>query len=596
MTKGFSIIIPTYNTLLYLKLFLKSLADNSSFEHQIIVCDDGSRDGTAEFLKNSPGIDAVLCPVNQGICTATNLAAAKASRDLMFIANDDLVAAPGWDTALIGRFAPGRVLSAVQVEPGWVPVAGCHLERDFGRTHDQFRKDDFTGFAKETAAAHQGIARPGVNYPFLLESRLWEALGGLDQRFNPGPGSDPDLFYRLALRRAEMLQVRDSLFYHFGGRSSRFAGEIPGQSSRWKQAARDSRKIFASKWGGPWEFGFGEVPKVRRPGSVLMLVYGGIGNMVMALPALQAVRKALPPGSLSLAVQKRQMLELVQPDDFADAVSLDQPQYQGLKGLSRLVSRLRAQKPEAALACVPFPRRKYGLLALSAGATKRVCELTLFTLGCNTAIKTSARHFLERNLELLRGFGLEEKFAGFDIPLNGRHEQWARDFLERKNLSGKSLAGIHPGAGHPCKRWPAESFIELGRQLASRGWELLIFGGPEESELTVRVAAGIGEQARVFPGTEGLGRTLALIRHCRKFVSNDSGLAHCAAALGAETLAIFGPTDPEVCRPYGVGVRVVTSGSKCRPCYQPGGKYRCSAEKKPCLNEITVEMVLEAFR
>ncbi|MDP2806565.1 MAG: glycosyltransferase family A protein, partial [bacterium] len=117
MKPGFSIIIPTYNTLPYLKLCLKSFKEHSAYSHQVIVCADGCSDGTNEFLKTYPGIDKVILNKNQGICSATNQAARLANREYLFLANDDLVAAPGWDEALMSQAASDRVLSGVQIEP-----------------------------------------------------------------------------------------------------------------------------------------------------------------------------------------------------------------------------------------------------------------------------------------------------------------------------------------------------------------------------------------------------------------------------------------------------------------------------------------------
>jgi ADP-heptose:LPS heptosyltransferase/glycosyltransferase involved in cell wall biosynthesis len=595
MKPGFSIIIPTYNTLPYLKLCLQSLKEHSGLDHQLIVFADGCSDGTLEFLKQASGVRYAASGDNLGICTATNRAASMAERDWLFFINNDVVAAPGWDLALLQHLAPGRALSSVQVEPGWVPVAGCHIEKDFGRTWAEFRQDLFLKFAAHITEDDRGHIRPGIHYPFLIGRRLWNETGGLDERFNPGPGSDPDLFYRLALRGTQMLQVRDSLFYHFGGRASRFAGESSRQQAKWKKASRNSRRIYALKWGKKWDFGFGEVPKIGRPEKVAIFVFGGIGNMVMALPAISAVRKVFTSEAISLVTQKNSMLELVDKKHFAQTMSFDQNEFQGLGGILKLKKALRMPGNSASLGLVPFPRRKYGLLSLYLGCAERVCEKTSFTIACNRVIETKSKHYLERNLEMLRAIGIEHGFDGYDMPVDEAHQRSARCFLEQQGLVAGKIIGLHPGAGHPSKRWPANSFIALGRRLADRGGKLLVFGGPGEKELVQGVAAEIGHQAFCFWGDGPLGPVLALIKNCRVFVANDSGLAHCAAALGVPTVGIFGPTDPDVCRPYGQFVKIVRAHSECGPCYRAGGRFDCRAGEAECLKSVTVEKVVEAM-
>jgi ADP-heptose:LPS heptosyltransferase/GT2 family glycosyltransferase len=595
MKPGFSIIIPTYNTLPYLKLCLKSFKEHSAHSHQIIVCADGCSDGTNEYLKTYPGIDQVILGKNQGICSATNQAARLANREYLFLVNDDLVASPGWDTALMSMAAPDRVLSGVQVEPGWVPVAPCHIKRDFGQTFEEFREQEFLTYAGAENQQKQRAFEPGVNYPFLVHRKLWEQLDGLDECFNPGPGSDPDLFYRLALKGTDFLRVRSCLFYHFGGRASRFAGESGRQSDAWKQAAVASRRVFAKKWGRPWDFGFGRVPKIKRPGSLAFFIWGGIGNMIMALPAIEAAREELPGARITVIAQKQAMLPLL-PSGIQNKLAIDDLQYRGLKGSWKLIQDLRKQKPEITLTSQPFPRFRYCLAALISGARDRVSPERNKNCFCNLKIKTTYRHYLERNLELLRAAGIDRKFQGYGLSLAPEEIKQAEELLHQMKADPSKLIGLHPGAGNPQKRWSKENFIALGKLLTGQGFFLMVFGGPEEKELAEQVALKTGPGAVSMSGGRDLRATLALIRHCRAFISNDSGLAHCAAALAVPTLTIFGPTDPALSRPYGPSARVVQTQAECSPCYRPAGKYGCRAAGPPCLSRISPDMVFGEFQ
>jgi ADP-heptose:LPS heptosyltransferase len=112
---------------------------------------------------------------------------------------------------------------------------------------------------------------------------------------------------------------------------------------------------------------------------------------------------------------------------------------------------------------------------------------------------------------------------------------------------------IHPGSGSPAKNWPAERFAQLALDLGPPG---LLIEGPADADAVAGLArAGLGLRVSGWPL-----RTLgALLQRVGLFVGNDSGVTHLAAAWGAPTLALFGPTDPTVWRP--VGRRVVAIGS-----------------------------------
>jgi len=114
---------------------------------------------------------------------------------------------------------------------------------------------------------------------------------------------------------------------------------------------------------------------------------------------------------------------------------------------------------------------------------------------------------------------------------------------------------IHPGSGSPAKNWPLERFTEVGRRLGALGHRVAWIRGPAEAALDfLEPAAEVIEQPRV----QTLAATLA---RSSLFIGNDSGVSHLAAAVGAPTLAIFGPTSPAVWRPDGMRVETLRSES-----------------------------------
>lgn len=117
-----------------------------------------------------------------------------------------------------------------------------------------------------------------------------------------------------------------------------------------------------------------------------------------------------------------------------------------------------------------------------------------------------------------------------------------------------AFLAVHPGSGSPAKNWPPSRFDRLAETLSpDRPW--LLASGPAEGAPGLE---GRGAVRMRSPHPRVLG---AVLRRAGLFVGNDSGASHLAAAWGAPTLALFGPTDPEVWSPLGPRVRVVRSPS-----------------------------------
>jgi heptosyltransferase III len=134
--------------------------------------------------------------------------------------------------------------------------------------------------------------------------------------------------------------------------------------------------------------------------------------------------------------------------------------------------------------------------------------------------------------------------------------------------SGATL--IHPGSGSPAKNWPMERFAELSRRLERAGHRVMWIRGPAEADVPREFHEGPWIEK---PGLRDLAATLAAARH---YIGNDSGVSHLAGAVGARTLALFGPTNALVWRPDGSSVRVVRSAS-------------------PGMEDISVESLLAAL-
>jgi GT2 family glycosyltransferase len=233
----FSIIIPTWNNLPYLRLVIDSLRRHSAYEHQIIVHVNDGSDGTLDWVREQ-NIEHTASPANIGICHAVNWAAARSTREYIVYMNDDMVCCPGWDTALARRIEqmPSDLflLSGTMIEP--VDTGNpCVVVQNFGRDAETFR-------AQELVDAAPGLVHAdwlGATWPPTLVHRdWWNKIGGYSSELSPGMSSDNDFSMKLWHAGCRVfLGVGDSLVYHFQ------------QKSTGKIVKNDGRRQFLNKWG-----------------------------------------------------------------------------------------------------------------------------------------------------------------------------------------------------------------------------------------------------------------------------------------------------------------------------------------------------------
>ena len=167
----------------------------------------------------------------------------------------------------------------------------------------------------------------------------------------------------------------------------------------------------------------------------------------------------------------------------------------------------------------------------------------------------------------------------------------ARARTKRLGIEGEPIAVLGPGAAYgPAKRWSLERWIELGRRLGARGHAVLVAGAPADRPLALAIASAVGPGARTIAGETSLGEQLALCTMARVTISNDSGLAHLAAASGAPTVVIFGSTSSAWTAPLGTRIAVVQRAPVCSPCFQ-----RTCRIGYVCLDAVSVESVVRAY-
>jgi len=213
----FSILIPTWNNLPFLKLCVESIRRHSRYEHEIIVHVNEGSDGTLDWVR-AEGLQHTFSRGNVGVCLALNDAARLATSDWILFMNDDMYCTPGWDQALV------QALDAVGGKPAYLaaqliePVDTGNEQvvvADFGSHPSQFNEAGLLAHVQQMPAA---VDRNGMALqPMLLHRRLWQLVGGYSIEFGPGMSSDDDLLMKLWLVGCRVFRVVSaSRIYHFG--------------------------------------------------------------------------------------------------------------------------------------------------------------------------------------------------------------------------------------------------------------------------------------------------------------------------------------------------------------------------------------------
>ena len=213
----FSIILPTYNNLEYLKLTLESIFKNSKYKHDIIVHVNEGTDGSLDYVKKEK-LNFTYSHKNLGLCTGVNTAAKKAKTNYILYSHDDMYFCPGWDTCL------EKEVKKLNTDKFY--LSASMIERNSG--HIQFDAgDNFSDFDEEKLLKNfKNISYfdfQGSHWaPHLIHKKIWNQIGGFSEEFNPGMGSDPDLNMKLWQNGVRIFKgLSNFKVYHFGSISLR---------------------------------------------------------------------------------------------------------------------------------------------------------------------------------------------------------------------------------------------------------------------------------------------------------------------------------------------------------------------------------------
>ncbi|MCX7981282.1 MAG: lipopolysaccharide heptosyltransferase II [Syntrophales bacterium] len=327
------------------------------------------------------------------------------------------------------------------------------------------------------------------------------------------------------------------------------------------------------------------ISKIKK---ILIRGTNWIGDAVMTLPALKALRDNFPQGHLTV-LAKPWVKEIYLLSHLIDEVILydDSHEHRGLGGRLKLCKRLKREKFDLALlfqnaieaALIAF----FARIPIRAGYDTDG-RLLLLTHAVRRRRYVLHLHQTRYYLEMVRALGIEAEYSQPRIfppePVN-------------LNLPVGDLIGIAPGAQYgPAKRWFPDRFAALSDLLLDTfASHIILLGSKADRDVTKEIKKQSRHTLIDLAGETSLAEAVAIMAQLRVFVTNDSGLMHVACALGIPVVAIFGSTDPTTTGPVGDRVRIIHHPVSCSPCL----KTHCPTDFR-CMDQIQVEEVFSAVK
>jgi lipopolysaccharide heptosyltransferase I len=332
--------------------------------------------------------------------------------------------------------------------------------------------------------------------------------------------------------------------------------------------------------------------------SLLIVRLGSLGDLIHTLPAFAALRRAYPDARIDWLVEAphREILTLV--DGLSNVIVL---KGRSAGGWFDTITELRARKYDLAL--------DFQGLIKSAALTRFCGAGEVLGFNSKALREPSARIFYSRSVDvdgaghvIKKNLALASEVLQQQVTLREPWDHPEADFplrvvqspaLDDLRAGGiGQFALINPGAAWPNKRWPAERFGAIAKDLRdSHGLTPVVLWGPGERVLAETVATESGSRAVIAAETR-LPDLVALSRAASLIVSGDTGPLHIACATGTPAVALFGPTDAERNGPWNPSDIVLSRYGQCGCHY----KRHCLQPHSWCLPDISTDQVREAVR
>jgi GT2 family glycosyltransferase len=221
-----SFVIPSRNNLKYLKQAVESITRCYGFDHDIVLLDDASTDGTWDWIQSLEGEHFIKYrnegPERVGHTILYDKGVEISKTEVFSILHADMVVSPNYVPNLLKHLERRKVVCATRVEPPLHPPGPEKFVKHLGFEPEEFSYESFLDFIKPLEKEYKSITTQGIFAPWCMYKEDFQGIGGHDKLFAPMELEDSDLFNRMFLARFELIQARDAFVYHMTCRGSRF--------------------------------------------------------------------------------------------------------------------------------------------------------------------------------------------------------------------------------------------------------------------------------------------------------------------------------------------------------------------------------------
>lgn len=349
--------------------------------------------------------------------------------------------------------------------------------------------------------------------------------------------------------------------------------------------------------------------------KILVLCLPGIGDALMATPMVRVLKKEFPKAEIDIACMFEGVRYVFKNNPYINNVRLLSLYKENrVMGVLRVLL-LRKHRYDLSILAFPAFRREYHVVQWLIGAKQRISHKfqrghwSEFNFLDTTLIPVDEEeHHVTNNLNLLKPLGVDwlvhykAKDLNYDLYLNKEDKEFGKKYINDLDWSKNKIIGIHPGSINSKlgvqKRWPVNNFAELIKKLIKKGNKILIFIGPDEIEVGLKLYNLIGnEKDCKLLNNLKFNQSVGVLSQIGLLIGNDNGFAHIANALGVKSIILFGPTNMKWCSPYNKNICSIIRKSKSEPWFRNDIKVTDPpADAKSGMEAISVRDVLETLK
>jgi heptosyltransferase-1 len=331
----------------------------------------------------------------------------------------------------------------------------------------------------------------------------------------------------------------------------------------------------------------------EEPKRILIIKPSALGDIILALPALSALRRSFPNARISWFVRPEFAPLIMGHPYISDIILFDRKQLakwwcerESFNALRSLIRQLKVGQFDLVFDFQGLFRT--GFFSRVTGCKRRFGdaqgrELAHLFYTDKISQDASSSHLVDYYLKIVAAAGAEQREAEFKLPEDAGAAEQIDKLLKSQGVNGK-YAVIVPGAAQANKRWSIERFAELAGKIGERfGLSVVATGTQGERDYI----DAIGKRVINLAGKTTVRELIPLMKKASLVVSNDTGPGHIAAAIGVPIVMIFGPTNPARVCPY--------KRPECVVAVEPNerGMKADSYEPRHDITHITVEQVFE---